>query len=244
MRLLLTILFVSIFCQAGSDLSASGIKPYYPPKSYNNNNINTDTIKSILIIGDSQSAITTSSGQRINWTWPALLQKSLDSCGVTIDVLALGGKTSSWMLKNGKKKLNSGHWDMVIIYGGGNDASNKSISLDTTISNFQKLIDVANSKGSIVMVNLGWKIEGRFMDINVLPVGRPSNLLKRREDWKPYIQKRKDLQTLLKERLTGCSFIEPYDLMSRTGDGIHPSASGHQLVAEYVLKSIDSCTCK
>lgn len=245
MRLLLTILFVGIFCQAGSDLSANNIKPNYPlPKLDNNHNVESDTIKSILIIGDSQSTITTSSGKKINWTWPVLLQNSLDSCDVKIDVLAYSGKTSSWMLKNGTKKLNSGHWDMVIIYGGGNDATNKSIPLDTIISNFQKLIDVANDNGSKVMVNLGWKIEGRFMNINVLPVGRPSNLLKRREDWKPYIQRRKDLQVLLKERLTGCSFIGPYDLMSRTGDGIHPSASGHQLVSEYVLESIDSCTCK
>jgi uncharacterized protein YjiS (DUF1127 family) len=39
------------------------------------------------------------------------------------------------------------------------------------------------------------------MDINILPVGRPANLLSKRTDWLPYIDKRKQLQILLKERL-------------------------------------------
>ena len=66
MRLLLTILFVGIFCQAGSDLSANNIKPNYPlPKLDNNHNVESDTIKSILIIGDSQSTITTNSGKTL-----------------------------------------------------------------------------------------------------------------------------------------------------------------------------------
>lgn len=147
------------------------------------------------------------------------------------------------MYQNGKKKLESGSWERVIIYGGGNDASNMSIPLDTTIRNFQRLIDLANSKGCDVWVNLGWKIEGKFMDINILPVGRPANLLKKRSDWLPYIQKRKDLQSLLKEKLTGCKFIEPYDLKSMTSDGIHPTASGHKLVAEYILLTIDTTGC-
>lgn len=201
-------------------------------------------VKSILVIGDSQSAVVTLRGEKITWTWPNLLEKELKNCGTKIDVVALGGKTTKWMLLNGTKKLqNSPPYDRVIIYGGGNDASNMSIHLDTTISNIQQLIDIAIMKGSDVWVNLGWKIEGKFMDINVLPVGRPSNLLKKRSDWLPYIERRKELQRLLKEKLTGCQFIEPYDLMSLTRDGIHPTPDGHKLVASYILQTIDTTNC-
>lgn len=200
--------------------------------------------KSILIIGDSQSAIVNRSGQSIVWTWPNILQRSLQICDVRVDVVALGGKTSAWMLQEGQKKLATGHWDRVIIYGGGNDASNMSIPLETTISNFQKLIDLAKADSSEVWVNLGWKIEGKFMNINILPVGRPANLLKKRSDWIPYIQKRKDLQTMLKEKLVGCQFIEPYDLQSKTSDGIHPTAEGHKMVAGFILQTIDTTGCQ
>jgi len=201
-------------------------------------------VKSILVIGDSQSAVVTLRGEKITWTWPNLLEKELKNCGTKIDVVALGGKTTKWMLLNGTKKLqNSPPYDRVIIYGGGNDASNMSIHLDTTISNIQQLIDIALMKGSDVWVNLGWKIEGKFMDINVLPVGRPSNLLKKRSDWLPYIERRKELQRLLKEKLTGCQFIESYDLMSLTHDGIHPTPDGHKLVASYILQTIDTTNC-
>jgi len=200
-------------------------------------------VKSILVIGDSQSTITTSQGQSINWTWPKVLERLLKPCGVKIDVVAKGGKTSKWMLEEGKKKLLTGHWNRVIIYGGGNDASNMSIPLETTITNFQKLIDLAVADSSEVWVNLGWKIEGKFMDINILPVGRPANLLSKRTDWLPYVEKRKQLQILLKERLVNCQFIEPYDLQSKTSDGIHPTAEGHKLVANFILQTIDTTGC-
>jgi lysophospholipase L1-like esterase len=200
-------------------------------------------VKSILVIGDSQSTITTSQGKPINWTWPKVLERLLKPCGVKIDVVAKGGKTSKWMLEEGKKKLLTGHWDRVIIYGGGNDASNMSIPLETTITNFQKLIDLAVADSSEVWVNLGWKIEGKFMDISILPVGRPANLLSKRTDWLPYIEKRKQLQVLLKERLLNCQFIEPYDLQSKTSDGIHPTAEGHKLVANFILQTIDTTGC-
>ena len=239
MRLLVILIFLTVFCESIAD-SSMLIKELKVKKV----EVTLDIPKSILIIGDSQSTVLTSSGEKITWTWPNLLGQKLKPCGTTIDVVALGGKTSKWMLQNGSKKLKSGYWDRVIIYGGGNDASNMSISLDTTISNFQRLIDIANDSGCDVWVNLGWKIEGKFMDMNILPVGRPANLLKKSSDWIPYIQKRKDLQRLLKEKLTGCQFIEPYDLKSMTSDGIHPTPSGHKLVADYILQTIDTTGCQ
>ena len=236
MRLIICIMFLFI---SHNNFYESQVKPYH--------NIVEEPVlnqvKSILVIGDSQSTITTSQGQSINWTWPKVLERLLKPCSVKIDVVAKGGKTSKWMLEEGKKKLLTGHWDRVIIYGGGNDASNMSIPLETTITNFQKLINLAVADSSEVWVNLGWKIEGKFMDINILPVGRPANLLSKRTDWLPYVEKRKQLQILLKERLVNCQFIEPYDLQSKTSDGIHPTAEGHKLVANFILQTIDTTGC-
>lgn len=194
--------------------------------------------KTILIVGDSQSAIKNANGGNITYSYPNILKEKLKSSGVTIDVLALGGKTTKWMLENLPSQLAKKKYDRVIIYGGGNDTSNASIPLDTTISNIQKMVDLSRENGADAFVNLGYKVEGKFGDINILPVGRPANLLKKKEDWIPYVQKRKDLQKLIPEKITNATFIPVYDLESKTTDGIHPTSAGHKIVAEKIYESI------
>jgi len=194
--------------------------------------------KKILIVGDSQSAIKNAQGKNITYTYPNLLREKLKDKGVTIDVLALGGKTTAWMLENLPAQLKGNKYDRVIIYGGGNDTSNASIPLDKTISNIQKMVDLSSEHGADVFVKLGYKIEGNFGNINIMPVGRPANLLKKKEDWIPYVQKRKDLQKLIPTRITNATFIPVYDLESKTTDGIHPTSAGHKIVAEKIYESI------
>jgi len=194
--------------------------------------------KKILIVGDSQSAIKNAQGKNTTYTYPNLLREKLKDKGVTIDVLALGGKTTAWMLENLPAQLKGNKYDRVIIYGGGNDTSNASIPLDKTISNIQKMVDLSSENGADVFVNLGYKIEGNFGNINIMPVGRPANLLKKKEDWIPYVQKRKDLQKLIPTRITNATFIPVYDLESKTTDGIHPTSAGHKIVAEKIYDSI------
>ena len=192
--------------------------------------------KQVLIVGDSQSAIESASGGKITYTYPNLLRESLKSKGITIDVLAIGGKTTAWMLQNLPSQLSKKRYDRVIIYGGGNDTSNASISLDTTLTNFQKMVDMSESNGADVFINLGYKVEGKFGNINIMPVGRPANLLTSKEQWIPYVEKRKELQKLLPKEIEGANFIPKYDLQSNTNDGIHPTAKGHQIVANEFMK--------
>jgi len=194
--------------------------------------------KKILIVGDSQSAIKNAKGGNITYSYPNILKEKFKDSGVTIDILALGGKTTKWMLENLPSQLAKKKYDRVIIYGGGNDTSNASIPLDTTISNIQKMVDLSRENGADAFVNLGYKVEGKFGDINILPVGRPANLLKKKEDWIPYVQKRKDLQKLIPEKITNATFIPVYDLESKTTDGIHPTSAGHKIVAEKIYESI------
>ena len=189
--------------------------------------------KQVLIVGDSQSAIQNSSGGKITYTYPNLLRKQLEDKGVTIDVLAIGGKTTAWMLQNLPSQLAKKRYDRVILYGGGNDTSNASISLDTTLSNFQKMVDLSENNGADVFINLGYKVEGSFGDINIMPI---TPYIKDRKQWIPYVQKRKDLQKLLPQKVEGANFIPKYDLQSNTTDGIHPTAKGHQIVAQEFMK--------
>ena len=198
--------------------------------------IKNNNPKKILIAGDSQSAIQTSSGKKITHTYPNLLIKNLPN--VKIDVLAIGGKTSDWLLKNLPNQLKKEKYDRIYIYIGGNDTSNKSIKLETTLSNIQKMVDLSNDNGADVFVNLGYKVEGKFGNINILPVGRPANLLTKKEEWLPYIQKRNDLEKLLKQKIKNATFIPVYDLKSNTTDGVHPTASGHKIVAEKIYDTI------
>jgi len=191
--------------------------------------------KRILIVGDSQSAIKDSSGNKISFTYPNILQKDLSPQGITIDVLALGGKTTDWMKTNLPSQLSNNKYDRVIIYGGGNDTSNSSIPLETTLNNIQQMVEMARQNGADAFVNLGWKIQGDFGNYRIMPLTR---YLDKQEDWIPYVEKRKQLQKLIPQKIQNANFIQPYDLQSLTQDGIHPNAKGHKLVAETIKKSI------
>ncbi len=211
---------------------------YFLNKRLNSARIKNKNPKKILFVGDSQVAVVNSSGGKITYTYPNILREKLSNKGVTIDVLALGGKTTDWMKKNLPAKLKSKKYDRVIVHGGGNDTSNASIPLSTTIKNIQEMVDLAKNNGADVFINLGYKIQGKFGDINIMPVGRPANLLTKKEQWIPYVQKRKELQRLLPNQIKGVNFINPYDLQSKTTDGIHPTAAGHKIVAEKVYETI------
>jgi lysophospholipase L1-like esterase len=189
--------------------------------------------KKILIVGDSQSAIENASGGKITYTYPNILRDKLKD--VTIDVLALGGKTTDWMKKNLPAKLKNEKYDRVIIYGGGNDTSNASIPLSTTINNIQQMVDMSKDNGADVFVNLGYKVQGDFGNYKIMPL---TSYLDKKEDWIPYVEKRKELQKLIPDKIKNAEFIPTYDLQSKTLDGIHPTAAGHKIVAEKIYESI------
>jgi lysophospholipase L1-like esterase len=189
--------------------------------------------KKILIVGDSQSAIENASGGKITYTYPNILRDKLKD--VTIDVLALGGKTTDWMKKNLPAKLKNEKYDRVIIYGGGNDTSNASIPLSTTINNIQQMVDMSKDNGADVFVNLGYKVQGDFGNYKIMPL---TPYLDKKEDWIPYVEKRKELQKLIPNKIKNAEFIPTYDLQSKTLDGIHPTAAGHKIVAEKIYESI------
>jgi lysophospholipase L1-like esterase len=191
--------------------------------------------KKILIIGDSQSAIQNENGSKISYTYPNLLRDKLKEKGVTIDVVAFVGKTTDWMKKNLASKLKDNKYDRVIIYGGGNDTSNSSISLQTTLNNIQQMVDMSRENGADAFVNLGYKVQGDFGNYKIMPI---TPYITSREKWIPYVEKRKELQKLIPQKIKNATFIPAYDLESKTSDGIHPTASCHKIVAEKVYDTI------
>jgi lysophospholipase L1-like esterase len=94
---------------------------------------------------------------------------------------------------------------------------------------------MATQNGADAFVNLGWKIQGDFGNYRIMPL---TPYLDKQEDWIPYVEKRKQLQKLIPQKIQNANFIQPYDLRSLTKDGIHPTAEGHKLVAEIFKKSI------
>jgi lysophospholipase L1-like esterase len=192
--------------------------------------------KKILIVGDSQSAIKTANGGDITFTYPNLLRKQFS--GKSFDVLALQGKTTAWMLSNLPEKLKGKKYDRVYIYGGGNDATNTSITIDKIISNIQRMVNLARENGADVFVNLGYKIEGtngKFGNYTIMPI---TPYIKDRTQWIPIVERRKLVQKRLSKEIKGANLIPIYDLKQNTSDGIHPNAQGHKLVAQNYAKTL------
>lgn len=213
---------------------ATGLTFYFIYKKRGKSNtkkLKNPNPKKILFVGDSQTAIKTASGQNITFTYPNLLKKEFPD--KQIDVLAIGGKRTSWMLENLPAKLKDNKYDRIYIYGGGNDTSS-AVKVDTTLANIQKMVDMSNENGADVFVNTGWKLEGesgKFANPYILP---KTIYVKTPEQWMPLLAKRKELQERIPKEIKNASFIMPYDLKQKTTDGIHPTAEGHKMVAKFV----------
>ena len=176
-----------------------------------------------LFIGDSITADP-------NWSYPALIRKSRPD--LSIDLNAKSGQTTSWMLVNLPAKLKAKKYGKVFIYGGVNDAMNDSIKPSTTISNVQKMIDLARQNGAQVYVILGYEPNG-FMDYRKMPLTR---YITRREQYIPMIEKYKGLQNSYATQLRNATIIPKINLGTLTSDGIHPNGTGQNKIAEVIKR--------
>lgn len=189
----------------------------------------------ILFVGDSQSAIKTADGKDISFTYPRLLKNVLEPKGYEIDVLASVGKTTDWMKNNLPGQLAKKKYDRIYILGGGNDASSSSIRLETTLNNFQDMVNMSRASGADVYVMQGYRIDN-FSDYRKMPT---TAYVKTKEAWIPLIERRKQIQAALPKKIENANgFIPPYDLNGMTQDGIHPTAAGHKIIANIIYKHI------
>lgn len=192
--------------------------------------------KKILIVGDSQVAVKTPSGEPITYTYPNILRDKFPD--KQIDVVAIGGKRTSWMLENMREALKNNKYDRVYLHGGGNDAHSQT-PLTETISNFQTMVDMANDNGADAFIVLGYKIEdesGKFLNPYFL---KPTPYVTTPQEWMPLIQKSKDLQKFLVSKIKNANVVPIYDLQSETNDGIHPNSKGHKMTAEKIANTLN-----
>lgn len=97
-------------------------------------------VKSILAIGDSNTAA--------NFSYVDQLQKQFP--GIKIKKIAQNGANTSWMKAQLQQELQNNKYDIVSILGGSNDIYG-GVNLNTTKSNLDYMYQLSNSKGSKVI---------------------------------------------------------------------------------------------
>lgn len=191
--------------------------------------------KRILFVGDSQVAVQTEGGSPITYTYPNTL-RSLNP-DKTIDVTAIGGKRTEWMVGALNDKLKNNKYDRIYIHGGGNDTSSAT-PLTTTLNNIQSMVNAGNANGADVFVVLGYRIEGesgKFGNPYLMPL---TQYVTTPQEWIPLIERRKELQRQIPSVIQNAHFVPIYDLQQQTNDGIHPTGAGHKIVAENIQKTL------
>ena len=179
--------------------------------------VTTNNTKSILFFGDS---LTAGLGVDTDEAFPAIIQRRIDSLQLPYQVInaGLSGETTA----SGKNRVS---WilnqplDVFVLELGANDGL-RGIPMTETKSNLQAIIDIVrekNPKAQIILTgmqippNMGPEYTEEFK--NVFPELAENNNIK--------------LIPFLLENVGGVPELNQQD-------GIHPTAEGHQILAENV----------
>lgn len=175
--------------------------------------------KTILFFGNS---LTAGYGLEPSQAFPALIQQKIDSAGWNYTVInsGLSGETTaggknriSWVLR---QKV-----DVFVLELGGNDGL-RGVELESTRNNLQAIIDTVRAKNPDVQIILA--------GMQIPPNMGPDYTSKFRTIYPELAEKNK--LTLIPFLLEGVGGIAKLNLP----DGIHPTAEGHQIVAENIWK--------
>lgn len=182
----------------------------------------TDNSKTIVFFGNS---LTAGYGLTPAEAFPALIQQKIDSLDLNYKVVNAGvsGETSSggnsridWILREKP--------DLFVLELGANDGL-RGIPLEETKKNLQAILDKVKLKNTIVKImiagmqippNMGQKYTSQFREIFPL-LAKENN------------------GTLIPFLLEGVGGEVKFNQQ----DGIHPTAEGHQIVAENVWKEME-----
>lgn len=185
--------------------------------------IDSNTKEFILFVGDSITAGSIS--------YPMVIAKK--NPNIVVDVLAIGGKTTGWMLDNLPNRLSSTKYNKVYIYGGVNDSFNDSISTKKALDNVQKMVDLINAAGAKAIVIIGYNTD-TATDYNSIPT---TIYVKDKRLYIPMIEKYKKYQQLLKTDIKNAEFIGKFEI-GKLSDGLHPSKSQHETIANIVKNAL------
>ena len=178
----------------------------------------------VMFVGDSHSA-----GN--GWTWNYLIAKDHPEWDVT--QLAVGGKTTKWMLENLTTKLNEKKYDLVFIYGGANDVMSPQ-PISTPIGNIQKMVDLVNGQGGKAIVLTGFDSETIFNPEKVSTTKYCD-----RECMIGFKPKRVKYQADLPNSITGAIIIPKLvGDISWSTDGVHVGSAKHKLMKDHVYSNM------
>jgi lysophospholipase L1-like esterase len=178
----------------------------------------------VMFVGDSHSA-------GPEWTWNYLIAKDHPEWDVT--QLAVGGKTTKWMLQNLTTKLNEKKYDLVFIYGGANDVMSPQ-PISTPIGNIQKMVDLVNGQGGKVIVLVGFDSESIFNPEKVTTTKYCD-----RECMIGFKPKRIKYQADLPNSITGAIIIPKLvGDISWSSDGVHVGSAKHKLMKDHVYSNM------
>jgi hypothetical protein len=178
----------------------------------------------VMFVGDSHSA-------GPEWTWNYLIAKDHPEWDVT--QLAVGGKTTKWMLQNLTTKLNEKKYDLVFIYGGANDVMSPQ-PISTPIGNIQKMVDLVNGQGGKVIVLVGFDSESIFNPEKVTTTKYCD-----RECMIGFKPKRIKYQVDLPNSITGAVIIPKLvGDISWSSDGVHVGSAKHKLMKDHVYSNM------
>lgn len=178
--------------------------------------------KNILFLGDS---ITAGYGLEPSQAYPALIQAKIDAkrwnfkainAGQSGDTTAGGLNRLNWLLKN--------RVDVLVLQLGGNDGL-RGLPAETTKINLQAIIDSTKKKYPEAKIILaGMKV----------PPNMGADYAKQFNAIFPELAKRNQA-ALIPFILEGVGGVRELNL----ADGIHPTAKGHEIVANNVWKVLE-----
>ena len=183
--------------------------------------------KNVLFIGDSLS-------NGVGYTWNYELAEKYPNWSVKH--ITKAGESTSWMLNQLVAELSSKKYDLVFIYGGTNDMFSL-VSIDQTLDNFKKMIDIVKRQGGKTIIFTGYDAGKVMSKDNLIPTNLCdiNCMLKGRERM---IELQKKLQ-----RLEDATIIPTYKKNadpSWSKDGIHVGRSIHSLMADYIYDYLEN----
>ena len=209
-----------LFTSCGNNENSQQITSKDSVVEQENNNTSTD-VKTILFFGNS---LTAGYGLEPSQAFPALIQEKLDSIGLPYIVVNAGvsGETTS----GGSERID---WilrqpiDVFVLELGANDGL-RGIPVSETKKNLQTIIDKVKQKyPDVILVLAGMQV----------PPNMGAQYSKDFRDIFPELAQKNDM-ILIPFLLEGVGGERD---LNQT-DGIHPTAEGHEILAENIWQAI------
>lgn len=192
--------------------------------------------RSILFIGDSMTTIRDDNGNESDaWqNYPNLIRK-MKIAGLTVDVLAIKGKTTKWMKEQLPAQLKDKKYDDIFVFGGTNDIFS-GLPITDTVKNVQDIVDMMIQNGAKPHVIVGYDTDATWLQDVLSPTEWG---LKTMDDIMKVKQRYIEYQKALTDNIKNAKLIDFKLGKGMTYDGVHPNLEGNKIIAQTILDTIN-----